>query len=234
MKRLLFLIICLFSFSFIYAQQDTSQCPFGGRVDCTGFCGLFTDNDGDGFCDYSLLTTQNEEKEKKEATTVEQKETQKTTSEPKAIKTIEKKETEQSKDEVSQEETEPFLIEEQTITTTQTTPAKKNNVKALSPYHFWLLLIITLVLYILSTILVKSKFIKKATHRKIWNFILLITCLVSCLLGIYIVLAKMYGWTMNYMTLLKLHVDFGIVMTIVAIIHILWHIRYFKNMLKVN
>lgn len=232
MKRFLFLILFLSALTLIYAQQDTSQCPFGGRENCTGYCGLFTDNNSDGFCDYSLLTNQNEEKEKKGATTTEKKETQKTTPEPKAIKTSENKETEQSKEEVLQEETETFLIEEQSITATQTTTTTKTNTKALSPYHFWLLLIITLVLYVLSTILVKSKFIKKATHRKIWNFILLVTCLVSCLLGVYIVLAKMYGWTMNYMTLLKLHVDFGIVMTIVAIIHILWHIRYFKNMLK--
>lgn len=232
MKRFLFLILCLSVLCLTYAQQDTSQCPFGGRENCTGYCGLFTDNNSDGFCDYSLLTNQNEEKEKKEAATVEKNETQKETPEPKAIKTSENKEIEQSKDEVLQEETQPLLIEEQSVTITQTATATKTNAKALSPYHFWLLLVITLVLYILSTILVKSKFIKKATHRKIWNFILLITCLVSCLLGVYIVLAKMYGWTMNYMTLLKLHVDFGIVMTIVAIIHILWHIRYFKNMLK--
>ncbi len=233
MKRFLFLFVCLSALCLTYAQQDTSQCPFGGREDCTGYCGLFTDNDGDGFCDYSLLTNQNEENEKKEATTVDKKEVPKTTSESNSIKATEKKDTEQPKKEVSQEETEQSLIEEQTITTTQTITVTKTNVRALSPYHFWLLLIITLILYILSTILVKSKFIKKATHRKIWNFILLVTCLVSCLLGVYIVLAKMYGWTMNYMTLLKLHVDFGIVMTIVAIIHILWHIRYFKNMLKV-
>lgn len=232
MKRFLFLILFLSALTLTYAQQDTSQCPFGGRENCTGYCGLFTDNNSDGFCDYSLLINQNEEKEKKGATTAEKKETQKVTPEPKAIKTSENKKTEQSKEEVLQEETQPLLVEEQSITNTQTTTATKTNTKALSPYHFWLLLIITLVLYVLSTILVKSKFIKKATHRKIWNFILLVTCLVSCLLGVYIVLAKMYGWTMNYMTLLKLHVDFGIVMTIVAIIHILWHIRYFKNMLK--
>ena len=73
---------------------------------------------------------------------------------------------------------------------------------------------------------------KKISHRKIWNCVLLITCLVSCLFGLYIVLAKMYDWSMNYMTVLKLHVDFGIVMTIIAIIHIVWHWRYFKNMLK--
>ncbi len=232
MKRLLFLCICLFAFVFTYAQQDTSQCPFGGRENCTGYCGLFTDNNADGYCDYSLLTNQNKEQENKETTSPQKSQTQKTTPEPKAIKTTEKNVTNQSEEEVLKN----AFAEEQTYSTSATTSQSITTqvvaTQSLSPYHFWWLLVVTLILYVFSTLLVKSKKVKKATHRKIWNFILLVTCLVSCLLGVYIVLAKMYGWTMNYMTLLKLHVDFGIVMTIVAIIHILWHIRYFKNMIK--
>lgn len=232
MKRLLFLCICLFAFVFTYAQQDTSQCPFGGREDCTGYCGLFTDNNADGYCDYSLLTNQNKEQENKETATSQKSKTPKTTPEPKAIKTTEQGVTKQSEEDTLK----VAFSSEQTIsastTSSQSTTPQVIATKSLSPYHFWWLLVVTLILYVFSTLLVKSKKVKKATHRKIWNFILLVTCLVSCLLGVYIVLAKMYGWTMNYMTLLKLHVDFGIVMTIVAIIHILWHIRYFKNMIK--
>lgn len=232
MKRLLFLCICLFAFVFTYAQQDTSQCPFGGRENCTGYCGLFTDNNADGYCDYSLLTNQNKEQENKETTSPQKPQTLKTTPEPKAIKTTEQGVTKQSEEEVLKN----AFAEEQTYSTSATTSQSITTqvvaTQSLSPYHFWWLLVVTLILYVFSTLLVKSKKVKKATHRKIWNFILLVTCLVSCLLGVYIVLAKMYGWTMNYMTLLKLHVDFGIVMTIVAIIHILWHIRYFKNMIK--
>lgn len=232
MKRLLFLCIFLFAFVFTYAQQDTSQCPFGGREDCTGYCGLFTDNNADGYCDYSLLTNQNKEQENKETATPQKSKTPKTTPEPKAIKIIEQKATKQQEGEILIDS----FTEEQTYSTSATTSQSITTqviaTKSLSPYHFWWLLVVTLILYVFSTLLVKSKKVKKATHRKIWNFILLVTCLVSCLLGVYIVLAKMYGWTMNYMTLLKLHVDFGIVMTIVAIIHILWHIRYFKNMIK--
>lgn len=232
MKRLLFLCVFLFAFVFTYAQQDTSQCPFGGREDCTGYCGLFTDNNADGYCDYSLLTNQNKEQENKETATPQKSKTPKTTPEPKAIKIIEQKATKQQEGEILIDS----FTEEQTYSTSATTSQSITTqviaTKSLSPYHFWWLLVVTLILYVFSTLLVKSKKVKKATHRKIWNFILLVTCLVSCLLGVYIVLAKMYGWTMNYMTLLKLHVDFGIVMTIVAIIHILWHIRYFKNMIK--
>lgn len=93
-------------------------------------------------------------------------------------------------------------------------------------------MIATLTLYIVSVILVKVKIIKKVTHRKFWNVILLITCLVSCLLGVYVVFAQMYSLPMNYMTLMQLHVDFGISMTIVVIIHILWHLKYWKNLFK--
>ncbi|MDO5759693.1 MAG: oligosaccharide flippase family protein [Bacteroidota bacterium] len=233
MKKILVLFSVLFLFAIAYAQQDTSQCPFGGREDCTGYCGLFTDNNGDGYCDYSLLTNQKQENTKQEKTEKEYK-TPPPIAEPKVIKATDNKETKQVSTQESNE-TENFLTESITemqtsvSNTSQTKPIKSHS---LSPYHFWLLLVLTLVLYFCSVALVKYKILKKATHRKIWNLILLLTCLVSCLLGIYIVLAKMYGWAMNYMTVLKLHVDFGIVMTIVAIIHIVWHLRYFKNMFK--
>lgn len=222
---------CLVVFSLIsfigFAQQDTEQCPFGGRENCTGYCGLFTDGNKDGYCDYSLLNLPKEnKKEQSEKPPV---------AEPKPVGTA--KDSVQNTQSISSERgygdptfdslqnASPTIEEVDSDTEIEKTKAK-------TPYHFWILLILTLVLYEYTSLLVKYNKMKKITHRKIWNTILLITCLVSCLLGLYIVLAKMYDWSMDYMTILQLHVDFGIVMTIIAIIHIVWHWRYFRNMMK--
>ena len=75
--------------------------------------------------------------------------------------------------------------------------------------------------------------IKRITHRKIWNSILLITFLMSCLLGFLLVIQINYDVLKSlYLLNLKIHVEFGIAMTLVAIIHILWHLTYFKKLIR--
>ncbi|HPW90554.1 MAG TPA: hypothetical protein PLJ40_03995 [Paludibacteraceae bacterium] len=86
----------------------------------------------------------------------------------------------------------------------------------------------TLVLYGASVLLVKRKCYKKATHRKIWNYILLVTFLVSALLGLWLVILLNYDIETDFYTsYLTWHVDFGIAMSIVGIIHFLWHWNYY-------
>ncbi len=53
MRRLLTIIAILFAISFqnvAFAQQDCQE------IDCTGQCGRFVDDDGDGFCDHGFLS----------------------------------------------------------------------------------------------------------------------------------------------------------------------------------
>lgn len=243
MKKILLLTIAgLFVVLNAYSQeQHPENCPFGGREDCTGYCGQFTDENGDGFCDYAILTKNKSSDIKKQDSITkhpitEVKETSKT-------KTTNRKEdtkvssTNSPSNNLSDKESLQQIVDTQTVNSSEPVIQQEstdNNVinKTKTPYHFWSILIITIGLYIVSVAAVKTKKIKKTSQRKFWNIILLVTCLVSCLLGIYIVLAKMYGWSMNYMTVLKYHVDFGICMTIIAIIHIFWHITYWKNLFK--
>lgn len=49
-------IATLFSIT-LFAQQKTENCPRGGQENCTGICGRFTDENKDGYCDYSKLTS---------------------------------------------------------------------------------------------------------------------------------------------------------------------------------
>lgn len=67
MKKKVFLLVASMIFTLAcFAQQQTDKCPMGGRVDCTGFCGTFTDKNSDGYCDYSKLSGKKAECSKKE------------------------------------------------------------------------------------------------------------------------------------------------------------------------
>ena len=88
-------------------------------------------------------------------------------------------------------------------------------------------------MYLISFILVKTNQWEKATHRKVWNVALTVTFLVSCLLGLLLAIFIHHGYRPQcYITLLKLHVWFGIAMTIIAVFHSLWHLNYYKSLFK--
>jgi len=238
-KRILTFFVTLMCGYILFAQeQHPENCPLGGVEDCQGQCGNFTDENSDGFCDFAILSKQNKNTKQQsiintDSTKNATKSTTKTTKTPRVTNQKDNitKEPAQEQIESSQEQS----VQQQTEIIEENTPSitpKKTNNKGIS-YHFWQILICTLVVYIVSVVIVRKKIIKKTTQRRFWNVILGITCLVSCLIGIYIVLARMYGWSMNFRTLMLYHVDFGVCMTIIAIIHILWHMTYWKNLFKV-
>ncbi|MBP1677622.1 MAG: hypothetical protein H6Q20_2181 [Bacteroidetes bacterium] len=91
----------------------------------------------------------------------------------------------------------------------------------------------TIVFYLISWLLTKFKIYKTSVHRKIWNVILLISFVVSGILGLVLVFQINYDVLGNwYGTFMWLHVDFGIVMALTSIFHILWHTKYFGTMLR--
>lgn len=91
----------------------------------------------------------------------------------------------------------------------------------------------TLLLYLITWILARFKKMKTATHRKIWNVVLLITFMVSGLMGLVLVVQINYDVLGSfYSTFMWLHVDFGIVMAIVSIFHACWHTKYYGTLFK--
>jgi len=100
-------------------------------------------------------------------------------------------------------------------------------------YHLFPILIILTLLYGVSALLVNKKLLDLATHRKIWNILLLVSFLVCGISGILLILQLNFGLNLpNYAGILFDHVEFGIAMTAVAFFHILWHFNYFKNLLR--
>ena len=104
-----------------------------------------------------------------------------------------------------------------------------------SSYYLFTIIIIVFTAYLVSFILSKISIIKKSTHKKIWNLLLLITFLVSATLGIILVIQINYK--LNFPLLDKIliwHVNFSIAMAIIAIFHLSWHLKYFQNIFKKN
>ncbi|MCX6256531.1 MAG: hypothetical protein NTW49_01295 [Bacteroidia bacterium] len=69
---------------------------------------------------------------------------------------------------------------------------------------------------------------RKAFHRKLWNYILLITFLVTAVLGILMAIQIDFKLEIPYIKeILSYHVNFGIAMSLIALFHLCWHIRYY-------
>ena len=236
---------CLFA-----SAQVVQDC---GAIDCPGRCGRFIDQNGDGFCDRGRLSSPAPATQSSSETTDEKtQESPNGHSDSKRITTKDTKDTKGTEDAKNTKESpaqtvkeEPKEVNTENIATSQepsteavaeeetTVEKPADNTPQKKPYDLILITALTLGLYALTFILVKANVLKKTTHRKIWNSILLITALVSCLLGFFLVLQINYGWKMDWFWKVKFyHVEFGIAMTIVALFHIFWHMNYWKTLFK--
>lgn len=103
----------------------------------------------------------------------------------------------------------------------------------MSNYNFVLIFIVTFISYFLSLFLVKIKKINLVQHRRFWNIILSITFLASGILGLFLAFSIDQKLSLRwYLPVIWYHVEFGIVMALVSIFHILWHLPYFSSIFK--
>jgi len=95
-------------------------------------------------------------------------------------------------------------------------------------YNSVVISIVFLLLYFISNLLVKTKKISLIVHKKFWNSLLAISFLVSGVLGLILAFKidskSPIGW---YTNVLWFHVEFGIVMALIAIFHLIWHFKYY-------
>ncbi len=217
----------------LYAQD----CPFGIE-NCKGGCGRWIDLDGDGMCDRSsnLFHKPDSISQKKdtvsaitnhEEKTLTQAETQHN---PKVHSKTELISNQSTHDTLHSESSEPKVkTDVQEEEADEATYVKK----APPRYRFIFFSALTIGTYLLSLIFVRLNIYKKKIHRRIWNILLLVTFLVSGILGLILVLQINYqilsSWFLQF---LKWHVDFGIGMAWISIFHIIWHYPYFKNMFR--
>lgn len=246
MKRILFALMLLVGTCLFASAQVVQDC---GAIDCPGRCGRFIDQNGDGFCDRGRLsspapTTQSTAETDAGKEQIVSNVTSKNTENTKDTKDAKgTKDTKGTKVQTIKEDPEGMAAESIETTPEPSTEAvaeedtaaeePAGNTPQKKPYDLVLISLLTLGLYAFTFILVKTNAMKKTTHRKIWNTILLITALVSCLLGFFLVFQINYGWKMDWFWKVKYyHVEFGIAMTIVALFHIFWHMNYWKTLFK--
>src|SRR5574344_2787924 len=161
-------IITLIGFVLVsLISLSQNKCPFGGKVNCEGECGMFVDNNGDGFCDNGIVkkATNDVSKEDKQ---VKKENVETKSKQQKTVSTKAKQQKDENKTDADQENN-----AEQSVTTsiaeTQTetiSNATNNNYIFKKPYHLITITLITLLLYVFTAILVKTNIIKKVTHRK--------------------------------------------------------------------
>lgn len=106
-----------------------------------------------------------------------------------------------------------------------------NNKQNKMTYHLVPISLILVLLYFITHILSKRKIISIVNHRKIWNILLLISFLISGLLGILLIIEINFGikFPLPFNSLFW-HVEVGIAMFVISIFHTFWHWGYFKRM----
>ncbi|MDX9928546.1 MAG: hypothetical protein RBS37_01705 [Bacteroidales bacterium] len=97
-------------------------------------------------------------------------------------------------------------------------------------YHVALTGSTVLFFYLFTALLCRENFAGRMAVRKLWNFLLLITFLVTALAGIILALQISLGFEIpGLKELLKIHVETGIAFSFTAILHIIRHLRYFTG-----
>ncbi len=90
-----------------------------------------------------------------------------------------------------------------------------------------------LVLYFLSFFAMRAGLLSKSLHLKLWNISLIITFLFTAILGLILAFQVNYKIEIPFIKeILTIHVDFGIAMSFIAVFHLIWHIRYYIELLK--
>ena len=97
-------------------------------------------------------------------------------------------------------------------------------------YHVGPIGLTALIIYLLSLYLSWSGLLSRQLHRRLWNWILLVTFFLTALLGVFMALQVNYKWNLPLVKeLLHLHVEFGIGMACAAVVHLTWHLSYYSR-----
>ena len=222
------------------AANAEETCPFG-EVDCTypGDCSRYVDVNDDGICD--LSQTGETTAPTDEASTLVGEDSA-ATSDP-AIPLTE--ETTQSGGKgrhrgegliaSADASTTSTTLASAALATEATATTDSGGSFLLTHYYVSPIAIGFFLVYALSFFLYKTKRMKIATHRKIWNVLLLATFLVTGIFGLILTIQLDYRLPFQMpVNLLFWHVEAGIVMTLISIFHIAWHSKYYAKMLRTS
>jgi hypothetical protein len=247
--------ISLLLFFTLLSSAEAQHCP-RNLYDCKGACGWFTDSDHDGFCDLTAFSEALIKKSMHKKDSAAEAENQKNKHIADSIKNantpLNTNETviqnnsnkdKQQKENISHNcpfentpECEKNKTTQSNITSAGTlqNTLEKNTKKdfKIKKYDLALIFGLCVFFYLVSSVLARRKVFKKSTHKKIWNTLLLISFLNTGLTGLFLVIQLNYLVLFDWFSkFLFWHVEFGISMAAISILHILWHWKYFWKLL---
>ncbi|MBN2880882.1 hypothetical protein JXM83_02405 [Candidatus Woesearchaeota archaeon] len=243
---LTFFLLVIFA-NFAFAVND---CPSGyDEGECIRPCGLYTDQDSNYICDHSqdelylkpVLTTESVQEieltgQEVKSMTVEEVAKVYSIDVNQYIQELE----EYIKKPVSKDSSFQLMHDnygmEPSIAKDIAISLQTNNIqyeisapKETSKYKFLTISIITIIAYVITFTLQKTKKIQTLLHKRIWNVVLLITFVVSGILGLLLVIRINYGWALTLpFNMLYWHVEAGTVMAWITIFHIFEHLNFYK------
>ena len=102
-----------------------------------------------------------------------------------------------------------------------------------APYAVVTINLLVILAYFCTFSLARLHFIQMTSHRRLWNAVLLVAFLSAGVLGL--ILAVQVNQKISISAtdqLLVWHVNSGIGLFIVALLHVSWHLSYFTNLLR--
>ncbi len=96
------------------------------------------------------------------------------------------------------------------------------------PYHLVSLGAVLLLSYFISLLMVRTSLLTLQIHRKFRNSLLAVFFLSTAILGLLLAVRVNYKLNIKWLDeAMQWHVDSGIGFALVAIFHLLWHLRYY-------
>lgn len=98
-------------------------------------------------------------------------------------------------------------------------------------YHVLPIGVTVTVIWLFTLYLSVTGFTPRLSHRRFWNWVLLVSFLISGLFGLFLALRITYRWEIPFSESLRhWHVEAGTAMVFAAVIHLTWHLSYyFRN-----
>lgn len=97
-------------------------------------------------------------------------------------------------------------------------------------YHVIGTAVTVTLLYIISFLFYRAGIYSQGLHRKLWNSILALAFLFTASAGIFKALQINFKWDIPIIeSLLKWHVEIGVILGVTGFFHFLWHLPYFRT-----
>jgi len=99
-------------------------------------------------------------------------------------------------------------------------------------YNSLAIVLLLIVFYILSLFAVKRNWISFILHKKIWNFLLLVTFIAVAFTSLVYLLRIDYAFDLNISRIAFWHIEIGIAMIMISLFHAFEHLAYYKTFIK--